>query len=885
MIASNKPVSIRLKDYKRSEFCVKSIDIEIELRDDKAIVNTRIIGNRNPSHEGGHGPLILNGENQELISVALNDKELTLKQYAVDDKSLKISNVCEDFELKIINIIYPHKNEELEGLYRSDGMYCTQCEAEGFRKITFFLDRPDIMATYKTKIIADKENYPLLLSNGHLVESGDLDKGQHFAVWEDPFPKPSYLFAMVAGDLGCLEDSFITMSGKEVILKIFVEHGEELRASHAMSSLKKAMLWDEEEFGLEYDLKLFMIVAVSHFNMGAMENKGLNIFNSRYVLADNDSATDMDFQRIESIIAHEYFHNWTGNRVTCRDWFQLSLKEGLTVFRDQEFSAAMHSRGVQRINAVRTLRSLQFPEDFGPMSHAVRPECYIEINNFYTVTVYEKGAEVVRLIHSFVGQERFRKGLDLYFQRHDGEAVTCEDFLSAMQAVSDKDLSPLMFWYTQSGTPELIVSSSYDAQKQEATMTVKQLNLPTADQGIKKPLLILLEMGLLDKNGNEYPVKVKGNETSYNDSKFLEIFEKEQTFVFEEISFEPVPALLRGFSSPVKLKVDLSFDDLSILMTHEKDPFVRWNAAQEYSERLILEIVENKQCGSKINLDKDYVRAIKEILLNENLEPALRAELLRIPSENDLSQKMEIIDVEGIHAARRYLISSLGVELHDSFNDIFHKITASVMHCDLSTNAMGSRALIATSLGYLSASGSLDSLKLCLNEVVSAKSMTLTMAGLNALNDVDCYEREEALMLFYKRWHDKPLELDKWFSLNASSTLSTTIEKVNQLTSHKSYNLGNPNRIRALVGTFVSSNPVNFHRADGAGYKILTDTVISLNSINPQIGARLVAPLTEWKGHNGTRQKLMLNQLNRIIEHADLSKDIFEIVSKGLMQH
>ena len=879
-----KPQTTYLKDYQPPSFLVTSIELEVDIEDKWTVVTSKVKGHRNPKSIVGNEPLIFNGEGQTLLDIKCNGRVLKADEYKLTDENLIITDIVDEFCLVIISKNYPQNNKSLEGLYLSEGMYCTQCEAEGFRKITFFPDRPDVMSLYRTRIIACKTAFPVLLSNGHLIDSGDLQYGRHYAVWEDPFPKPSYLFALVAGDLACVEDRFTTISGKTISLKIFVEHGEEQRCQHAMMSLKNAMAWDERKFGLEYDLNVFMVVAVSHFNMGAMENKGLNIFNSRYILADTETATDADFQRIEAIIAHEYFHNWTGNRVTCRDWFQLSLKEGLTVFRDQEFTADMHSRGVQRINDVRLLRSLQFPEDAGPTSHPVRPESYVEINNFYTVTIYEKGAELVRLIHNYIGSENFKNGIKLYFQRHDGQSATCEDFLSAMQDASGKNLSSMISWYTQSGTPELEVSMVFDPQNNELELNIKQFNPPTSDAKKKKPLPILLQLGLLDYDGKEYLLKQNNSNEESEYSSLLKMEVREQSYIFTDINNAPVPSLLRDFSSPVKLKITLGYKELFVLMTQEKDPFVCWDAGQQYAIRIILEIVDAQKNEQHFTINTDYIKAIEAILLNDTLEPALRAELLKLPSENDLAQAMAVIDVDNIHFARCYIQRHIGQEIREKFQEIYDKMLDGLSPVDLSTEAMGRRALASVCLLYLTAKENVESLKLALNQVISAKSMTLTVAALTALNDIQCKERDEALDNFFFRWNKQPLELDKWFSLQASSALESSFQTVKDLTSAKEFDILNPNRVRSLLGSFVNNNPVNFHRLDGEGYEFLADKVIQLNCINPQVGARLVIPLTRWHSHIESRKKNMKYQLERIINTDKLSPDVLEIVQKGLTE-
>jgi aminopeptidase N len=741
------------------------------------------------------------------------------------------------------------------------------------------------MAVYTTTIRAQAADYPVLLSNGNLVATGALPDGRHFARWHDPFPKPAYLFAMVAGDLACVEDSFTTMSGRPVTLRLYVEHGEEGRCAHAMDSLKRSMAWDEERFGLEYDLNLFMIVAVSHFNMGAMENKGLNIFNSRYVLADRETATDLDFQRLESIVAHEYFHNWTGNRVTCRDWFQLSLKEGLTVFRDQEFTADTHSRGVQRVADARAVRAVQFTEDAGPTAHPVRPESYIEINNFYTVTVYEKGAEVVRLIHTLVGEAGFRKGMDLYFQRHDGQAVTCEDFVAAMQDASGVDLSGMALWYSQAGTPELTISLTHDAALAQATLTVGQIVPPTPHQAEKRPMLIPLELGLLDRRGAEIPLRLAGEAADRAaTSRLLHIDQAEQSFVFVNVPEPPVPSLLRRFSAPVKIKAALAPEDLVLLMAHDRDPFARWDAGQRYATGLLLDLVEAHRAGRPMLLDPAFIAAVEATLTDEGLEPAFRAEALRLPGEAELAQAMQTADVDGIHAARDFVVSTLGESLYDAFRPVYQAVADGQAPDDLSTTAMGLRALGNTALSYLAASRRSEALGLATAQVDTAASMTMVMGGLLALNDIDCPERTQAMSTFHDRWRDRPMELDKWFALKALSSLPETLAEVTGLLAHPGFDLRTPNRVRALVGSFATGNPVCFHGADGAGYRFLADRVLELEPINPQIAARLLQPLTRWRRHDENRRQLMIAQLGRVVETPGLSKDVFEIASKGLAE-
>jgi aminopeptidase N len=877
------PRPVLLAEYRVPDHLIDAVELDIDLDDTGATVTAILRGRRNSDAKTADAPLYLDGQDQDLLEVVLNGRTLEADDYVLGAESLAIPGVGDVFELTIKSRNNPAGNTALEGLYLSNGMYCTQCEAEGFRRITYFPDRPDVMTVYTTTIRADKAAYPVLLSNGNLVETGDLGGGRHFAKWHDPFPKPSYLFAMVAGDLAHVEDKFITMSGREVTLRIFVEHGDEDRCGHAMDSLKRSMAWDEERFGLEYDLDLFMIVAVSHFNMGAMENKGLNVFNSRYVLADRETATDVDFQRIEAIVAHEYFHNWTGNRVTCRDWFQLSLKEGLTVFRDQEFTADTHSRGVQRVGDARTVRAVQFAEDAGPTAHPVRPDSYIEINNFYTVTVYEKGAEVVRLIHTRVGEAGFRAGMDLYFQRHDGQAATCEDFVTAMQDASGVDLSGMKLWYEQAGTPELTVELSHDPDSQRATLRVRQRVPDTPRQRDKMPMPIPLGIGLLDRAGAALPLRLVGetmNEAPTD--RVLTVTEAEQAFVFESIAEPPIPSLLRNFSAPIKVNADLAPDDLAVLMAHDRDPFARWDAGQRYASGLMLDLVADNAADREMVVAPAFIGAIEATLCDESLEPAFRAEALRLPSQGELSQAMKVADVDGIHAVAAFTHNQLGDALYDRLLEVYRRSMEDQQGGGLSTGAMGNRALGNAVLAYLASSGRRQGLDLAKAQVDDGASMTMVMGGLQALNGIDCPERETALATFHDRWHDRPMELDKWFALTAMSTLPGTLGKVMGLLEHPGYDMGNPNRVRAVVGAFASGNQVRFHAADGAGYRFLADRVLELQSLNPQVAARLIQPLTRWRRYDEGRRALMIEQLTRVVETPGLSKDVFEIASKGL---
>jgi aminopeptidase N len=756
-------------------------------------------------------------------------------------------------------------------------MFCTQCEAEGFRKITWFMDRPDVMSRFVTTIVADPERYPVLLSNGNLQSSEQLADGRRQVVWEDPFPKPSYLFALVAGDLKPIEGAYTTASGREVALRIYVEPENIDKCEHAMKALQNAMRWDEQNYGREYDLSIYMIVAVNDFNMGAMENKGLNIFNSKFVLARPDTATDRDFQGIEGVIAHEYFHNWTGNRITCRDWFQLSLKEGLTVFRDQEFSADMGSRGVKRIEDVRLLRAHQFAEDSGPMAHPVRPDSYIEINNFYTVTVYEKGAELIRMLHRLLGAETYRKATDLYFQRHDGEAVTTDDFVACMADASGRDLSQFKRWYRQAGTPELSVSGDYDEAQRSYTLTIAQRTPATPGQPEKLPLHLPMTLALLDANGEEMDLTLADERQADARERTLELREARETFRFVDVPSRPVPSLLRGFTAPVNLLFDYSDDDLIFLMQHDSDGFNRWDAAQRLLQRVLLQRIENPDVEMPVGL----VAAFRQSLLDPEADKALLAEVLALPSENLLGDQMACVDVDGIHRSREMLKRELALALQSDLLDVYRQNGEQGAY-RIDSEAIARRSLKNLALGYLAQIDRPEMLELCGEQYRRDHNMTDVMVALGLVVDAVSPLRDELLDDFYRRWHKDPLVLDKWFTVQALSKRGDTLEQVERLTAHRDFSLANPNRIRSLVGAFCSANPVRFHRADGAGYRFLADRVLELDRLNPQIAARMLRMMARWKRFDGTRQAAMQAELQRVLDSGSVSRDLFEIASKSL---
>ena len=876
---SEQPVTIYRNEYTVFDFIVLQLDLCFQLFEGKTIVRSKARYQRNPqSKKRENVPLILFGEELELISIRLDGKVVEEHEYQKDETSLTLFSPPKDFTLEIETEIYPEKNTSLEGMYRSSGIYCTQCEAEGFRKISYYPDRPDVLTRYTTRIEGDKLSCPVMLANGNLIEKGELEENRHFVVWEDPFPKPSYLFALVAGKLVSLEDEFVTGSGRIIELKIFVEERNRDRCDHAMRSLKKAMRWDEQVFGLEYDLDTFMIVAVDDFNMGAMENKGLNIFNSKYVLSTPETATDQDYLGIEGVIGHEYFHNWTGNRVTCRDWFQLSLKEGLTVFRDQEFSADMNSRSVQRIDDVKLLKNFQFKEDGGPMAHPVRPDSYQEVNNFYTSTVYNKGAEVVRMLHTLIGPQHFRKGMDLYFKRHDGQAVTCDDFVAAMSDASGVDLKQFKNWYSQSGTPVLEVKGEWLAGDAEYRLLIRQSCPDTPGQTMKRPFHMPVAVGLLAPDGKDLLENERGTE-------ILELREKEQLFTFQNIKEQPVLSFLRDFSAPVRVVSFQSRQDLALISRTDSNLFNRWDAATRLAAEVTLELTQKVQQGLPATIEKLYLDTITEVLNGTIEDPALLALSLQVPSETTLAQEMEVVDPDALHEARQLVKIEIAKKNSSRLWDLYENFDDQSTY-DLSPTNIGRRSLKNICLSYLMCLDPLSEeiLERCHRQYNTASNMTDTIAALSCLVHLDNEIRDNAFDDFYRRWQGDPLVLDKWFGLQAVSNLDSTLDKVKQLTKNPYFSIRNPNKVRALIGMFCSANHVRFHELSGAGYQFLGDNIEELNGINPQIAARLVAPLINWKKYGPDRQKLMTQQLERILAIQGLSSGVYEIVSKSLYQ-
>ena len=882
---TEQPKVIHLKDYQVPDYLIDETHLTFELYEDRSLVHAQLVMRRNPDAGAGLPPLQLHGQDLELISLALNDRQLGLGDYEVAEESLTLQPDAASFTLDSTVVIHPESNTALEGLYKSGSMFCTQCEAEGFRKITYYLDRPDVMSKFTTTVSAEKHAYPILLSNGNPIASGEEDDGRHWTTWEDPFKKPAYLFALVAGDLWCVEDSFTTMSGRDVALRIYVEPENIDKCQHAMDSLKKSMKWDEEAYGREYDLDIFMIVAVNDFNMGAMENKGLNIFNSSAVLARAETATDAAHQRVEAIVAHEYFHNWTGNRVTCRDWFQLSLKEGFTVFRDAQFSADMNSPTVKRVEDVSYLRTHQFAEDAGPMAHSVRPESFIEISNFYTLTVYEKGAEVVRMIQTLLGEEGFRKGSDLYFERHDGQAVTVDDFVKAMEDANGADLTQFKRWYSQAGTPRLAVSERYDATAKTYSLTFRQSCPPTPGQSEKLAFVIPVSLGLLDRQGNEITLRLQDEDAPVGATRVLAVDQAEQTFTFVDVAEQPLPSLLRGFSAPVKLEFPYSRDQLMFLMQHDSDGFNRWEAGQQLSVQVLQEMIGQHQRGEALQLDQRLVSALRSQLEDDSLDQAMVAEMLSLPSEAYLTEISEIADVDAIHAARDFARQAIATALFDLLwkryqaNRDVSRQTPYVAEA----GHFARRALQNIALSYLMLSGKSEVVAACVEQFEEADNMTERLTALAVLvNSSFEAERENALASFAEDFKNNPLVMDQWFSVQAGNTQPGGLERVQHLMQHPAFTLKNPNKIRALIGAFANQNLVNFHRADGAGYRFLADQVIVLNKLNPQIASRLLAPLTRWRKYDEGRQGLMKAELERILATGDLSSDVFEVVSKTL---
>jgi aminopeptidase N len=870
---------IRLKDYRPPDWLVETVQLDVSLHPTQTKVRATLKLKPNP--QASAAPLVLDGDGLTLAALKLDGTVLPAESYVATPDQLTIPQPPnKPFTLEIETLVDPSANTQLSGLYRSSGTYCTQCEAEGFRRITYFPDRPDVMAVYTTRIEADKKEAPVLLANGNLADSGELPAGRHFAVWHDPHPKPAYLFALVGGDLACVEDSFRTLSGRDVKLRIYVEHGKQARCGYAMDSLKRAMRWDEEKFGREYDLDIFMIVAVSDFNMGAMENKGLNVFNDKYVLASAETATDGDFAGIEAVIAHEYFHNWTGNRITCRDWFQLCLKEGLTVFRDQEFSSDMRSRPVKRIADVRALRAAQFVEDAGPLAHPVRPETYKEINNFYTATVYEKGAEVVRMVHTLIGPEQFRAGMDLYFSRHDGAAATVDQFIQCFGDASGRDMTQFMRWYSQAGTPLVTVAGRFDAAAKTYTLECKQSVPPTPGQPTKEPMVIPLALGLVGKDGRDLPLAPTGG--GEIERGVFVLREPSQSVTFTGMAERPVLSINRGFSAPIKLDSDLDGDDLAFLAAHDSDPFNRWQALQTISMRRLIDNVGRLRASKPLRTDDQLMVALAAILEDAALEPAFVALSLVPPGEGDIAREIgRDIDPDAIFHARRALRADIGERLGAVLSTVYERMAVPGGYTPDARSA-GRRSLRNISLDLMATTVAPQAIARAAQQYEAADNMTDRMAALTTLSLHGGPERARALADFYERYSADALVVDKWFSLQAMIPQGDTLDKVRALTGHPAFSIANPNRVRALIGVFAQGNLTQFNRADGAGYEFVADHVLALDPKNPQLAARLATAFRSWRTLEEGRRGKAEAALQRIKATAGLSRDVADIVERAL---
>ncbi|MDO8701009.1 MAG: aminopeptidase N [Undibacterium sp.] len=884
---ANQPVTIFRKDYVAPGFWVDTVEMGFDLDPVATHVATRLTMRRN--HDSAEKNLVLFGETVKLLQLRMNGVNLKKSAYSIADGKLTIINAPDDVTLEIETVIAASKNTTMAGLYVSNGNFFTQCEAEGFRKITYYPDRPDVMATFTVMLRGDKKKYPVLLSNGNLIAEGDLGDGRHFAKWEDPFKKPSYLFALVAGKLVCQEEKYKLKSGRKVLLQVWVEAGNLDKTQHAMDSLKNSICWDEERFGLELDLDRFMIVATSDFNMGAMENKGLNIFNTKFVLANPSLATDVDYAGIESVVGHEYFHNWTGNRVTCRDWFQLSLKEGLTVFRDQEFSADLvgtpTGRAVKRIEDVRLLRQVQFSEDAGPMAHPVRPDSFVEINNFYTVTIYEKGSEVVRMYYTLLGHDGFRKGMDLYFQRHDGQAVECDDFRAAMADSSGRDLKQFERWYSQSGTPRVKVATSYDADAKTYEITLSQSCPSTPGQGKKLPFHIPVAVGLLDAQGKDLNLHLDGLSDTSQTTLMLELTKASQSFRFTGIAHQPTPSILRNFSAPVVLEYDYTDEELGHLLANDSDPFNRWEAGQRLAMRRLVKLTTAVQDGEVLALDMMFINALRSTLNDTTLDPSFREVVMTLPSEAMIAEEFKIVDPQSIHTARQFMRATLTQHLKA---DLLNVYEANLTPGKYSPDAVSSakRALKNVALSYLLEWPDDATFALAKTQFDEAENMTDRMAALTALTNFSGSTKNAkaaalSLQKFYKDFKKEALVIDKWFMLQATAR-TTDVHTVRALMKHSAFTLSNPNRARSLIFGFCNANPSRFHAADGSGYALWAEMVIALNKINPQVAARLSRSMDRWKKYPKNLQTHMKAALEKVAETKKLSKDVLEVVSKAL---
>jgi len=879
---TDTPRPVLLKDYRPPSYLIYAVDLDVSLHPTRTRVCSRLKIKGNPAHPGNPGPLRLDGEMIELEAVRLDGRQLGPREYSRTDAGLTITGLPrQPFTLETITYCNPEENKALTGLYLSRGVYCTQCEAQGFRRITYFLDRPDILATYTVRIEADLSETPVLLANGNPLERGTLNGGKrHYAVWCDPHPKPCYLFALVGGNLASHASHFTTASGRKVDLRIYVEPGKEARCAWAMDALKRSMRWDEERFGREYDLDVFNIVAVSDFNMGAMENKGLNVFNDALILASPETATDASFAAIERVIAHEYFHNWTGNRITCRDWFQLCLKEGLTVFRDQEFCADERDATVERIRDVRNLKASQFPEDAGPLAHPVRPGRYIEINNFYTATVYNKGAEVVRMLQTLLGREGFRRGMDLYFERHDGQAATVEDFVRCFEDATGRELGQFMIWYSQAGTPEMVCQLKYDARHKSADLTIAQVLPPTPGEAKKKPLHIPVRLGLIGGNGQDLALTLGSGKQLENG--VIELTKRTETFRFKDVPSRPVPSLLRSFSAPVNLTLGLSDADLEFLMANDSDLYNRWQAAQDYATRVLLAAVKPLRAGRRPITPDAFVAALGVTLGDDGLDPGYRAQFMFLPSESELARVIgRDVDPLAIHNARKGLRKAIGTTLHGRLLETYrrHEVKGAYLPAP---KPAGKRALRNAALSYLTCRGRAEDVARAAAHFANARNATDEVSALATLSELRSPERTKAFESFYERWKGDHLVIDNWFAYQATAPLPSALATVVKLTKHPLFSIKNPNKVRALIGAFATGNPVNFNRPDGRGYAFVADRVLEIDAFNPQVAARLLSAFRSWKALEPERRRNAKKALQQIAQAQPLSTDVVEIVGKML---
>jgi len=875
------PSAIYLKDYRAPAYWIDQVEMEFDLAAQTTRVTTVLHVRRNEDIADAATPFQLDGDQVKLLSLSIDGSLLAADAYSVESEGLTITRVPAQFQLESVCEISPAQNTALEGLYASSRMLCTQCEAQGFRRITYFPDRPDVMSRFRVRLIADKKTYPVLLCNGNPVEEGELDNGRHYVVWEDPSLKPSYLFALVAGDLKFIEDAFVTMSGRKVQLRLYTEAENIHKCDHAMASLKQAMSWDEQTYGREYDLDIYMIVAVNDFNMGAMENKGLNIFNASCVLASPQTATDDDFYNIQSIIGHEYFHNWSGNRVTCRDWFQLSLKEGFTVFRDQEFSSDLNSRAVKRIDDVNMLRTFQFAEDNGPMAHPVRPDHYIEISNFYTVTVYNKGAEVVRMLRNLLGADGFRRGTDLYFQRHDGQAVTCDDFVKAMEDANGVTLSQFKHWYSQAGTPELDIHGEYDAAGKTYRLHMAQRTPATPGQAQKQPFQIPVAVGLLDSEGRDMPLHLQGTDTANAGTLILDVHAASQQFVFADVPQAPVLSVLRGFTAPVKVKLQRSEEELAFLLAHDSDDFNRWDAGQQLAMQALLRQVAAHQSAEPLPEPVALKEALGKAMADPHIDKMLLSQILTLPSESYLADQMDVVDVDAIYHARLFSRRYLAQQLYMQFANLYAQNSSDAPYI-FTSQEMARRALRSVCLSYLVETEQADAFQSCYTQFEAANNMTDQQAALACLSHFDTPLRQQALDAFYAQWQSDAQVVDKWLAIQARSRLPDTLDRVKRLMQQPAFTLSNPNKVRSLIGSFCRGNPVRFHALDGQGYAFLTENVLTLDKRNPQIAARLVQAMIRWQRYDTQRQALMQSSLQQILATKGLSRDTYEVVARSL---